>query len=54
MTALMNDYKSRQLIVFYKYLLGLSSTVTGPLISMISDTLDTAYPNELLVMFQLG
>jgi hypothetical protein len=54
MAALMNDYKSRQLIVFNKYLYGLSSTVADSLISMISDTLDTAYSNELHVMSQLG
>jgi hypothetical protein len=54
MTALMNDYKSRQLIVFNKYRYGLSSTVADSLISMISDTLDTAYSNEIHVMSQLG
>ena len=54
MTVLMNDYKSRQLIDFSKYLYGLSSTVADLLISMISDTLDTAYSNELLAMSQLG
>ena len=54
MTVLMNDYKSQQLIDFSKYLYGLSSTVADLLISMISDTLDTAYSNELLAMSQLG
>ena len=54
MTVLMNDYKSRQLIDFSKHLYGLRSTVADLLISMISDTLDTAYSNELLAMSQLG
>ena len=53
MTALMNDFKSRQLTYFNTYPYAFSTFFVNLLLPMISDTLDTAYSTELLIMAQL-